>query len=106
MAPEPAAGRQGNGGSLVSPSTSRSGAHRGEDLLQAVNEMKITFSRVESGLTLWNDRRQIASHGDGSVGVLLPVPQVHRRADVLEAKSPRPGVESHLPRAPVAPAAE
>src|SRR5918999_3438021 len=87
-------------------STIRSRTHRGEDLRQAVDEVEMALSGVESGLTLGNDCGQIASHGDRSVGVLLPVRQVHRRPDVLEAKSPRPNVESHLPGGPPAAGAE
>jgi hypothetical protein len=85
---------------LLSLSTSSSKRHCGENLRQAVYEMKMTFSRVEGGATLGNTRREIAPHGDRSVGVLLPVPQVDRRPDVLEAKCPRPSVEPHFPGRP------
>ena len=87
------------------PSTSRSrtmrrgspaGGRRNEDDLR----------RGRSCATPGNTRRQIAPHGDRRVDVLLPVPQVHRRPDVLEAKCPRPSVEPHLPGRPAAPAAK
>lgn len=63
---------------------------RGEDLGQAVDEVKMALSRVEGGLTFGNDGGQVTSHRDGSVGVLLSVRQVHRRPDVPQAKPPGP----------------
>src|SRR4051812_6224613 len=61
---------------------------------------------VEGGLTTRYHCAQVAAHCYRSVGVLLPVRQVHRRPDVLQAKPPRPRVEAHLPCRPTAPVVE
>src|SRR6266508_6332037 len=82
------------------------GIQGGQDLGEAVDEMQVAFAGVEASPAVGNGRGEMAGHGDGIVGVLLTVPQVHRDLDVRKAESPRARVQAQLPGGPPTAAAE